>query len=78
MIHWFRRAVMGWTVCILLLAPLLVAQERGPLRAGVAKVDITPTKEMLPIHQNFRHWLGCMILFMRVRWCWIAGHRRWR
>ena len=36
----------------LLIAPALFAQQAGPLRAGAAKVDITPTAAMFPIHQG--------------------------
>ena len=34
---------------VLLVSPALVAQQAGPLRAGAAKVDITPPHEMFPI-----------------------------
>jgi Neutral/alkaline non-lysosomal ceramidase, N-terminal len=36
----------------LVFAPALCAQQAGPLRAGAAKVDITPTANMFPIHQG--------------------------
>jgi hypothetical protein len=36
----------------LLLAPVFALGQMGPLRAGAAKVDITPPKEMFPI-RNF-------------------------
>ena len=39
--------------CLLfLISPALVAQQAGPLRAGAAKVDITPPKEMFPINSG--------------------------
>jgi neutral ceramidase len=44
-----RRAFAGLT---LLISSVLVAQQPGPLRAGAAKVDITPPKEMFPIPQG--------------------------
>lgn len=44
-----RLALIG---AILLLPTSLLSQKAGPLRAGTAKVDITPTPEMLPIPQG--------------------------
>jgi neutral ceramidase len=43
------RALAGLA---LMISTSLVAQQSGPLRAGVAKVDITPTPGMFPIHQG--------------------------
>lgn len=36
----------------LLISPAFCAEQMGPLRAGAAKVDITPPKEMFPIRGN--------------------------
>jgi hypothetical protein len=44
-----RHAIAGMA---LLASTVLFAQQAGPLRAGVAKVDISPTKEMFPISQG--------------------------
>jgi neutral ceramidase len=44
-----HRALIGFT---LLISPALLAQQPGPLRAGAAKVDITPPEEMFPIPQG--------------------------
>jgi neutral ceramidase len=44
-----RHATAG---LLLLVSSTLLAQQPGPLRAGAAKVDISPTKEMFPIAQG--------------------------
>jgi neutral ceramidase len=38
----------GLAVMILLISPAFSAEQKGPLRAGAAKVDISPTKDMFP------------------------------
>ena len=40
----------AFTALTLLISPMLVAQQAGPLRAGAAQVDITPPKDMFPIN----------------------------
>ena len=40
------------TIAVLLSSSILIAQHAGPLRAGVAKVDISPTANMFPINQG--------------------------
>ena len=47
----FPRAL---SVLTLLMSSALSAQQAGPLRAGVAKVEITPTPDMFPIQQGMQ------------------------
>src|SRR5580704_3702660 len=36
-------------VMTLLISPAFSAEQKGPLRAGAARVDISPTKDMFPL-----------------------------
>src|SRR5580704_4917131 len=40
----------GLAALALLISPAFSAAQMGPLRAGAAKVDISPTKDMFPFH----------------------------
>jgi hypothetical protein len=47
----FSRVVIGFVFAV---SSALVAQQAGPLRAGAAKVDISPIPDMFPIAQGFQ------------------------
>ena len=44
-----RSILHGLAVAAFLISPLYCADQMGPLRAGAAKVDISPTKDMFPM-----------------------------
>jgi neutral/alkaline ceramidase-like enzyme len=47
-----KRSILQGLALALLIGPVFGAEQIGPLRAGAAKIDITPPKGMFPIRGN--------------------------
>ncbi len=47
-----RPILLGLAAWVFLISPAICSAQMGNLRAGAAKVDITPTKDMFPLNQG--------------------------